>query len=99
MKEKKLLTKKEMPIGGFITKKGNSIEYKTGDWKTYKPVRDKTKCTNCLICGIVCPENCIKLVKGKIQDPDLNYCKGCGICAKECPFRAITMVKVEECDL
>ena len=95
----KKLSAKEMPIGGNILTKGSSLEYKTGDWKTYKPVRDKTKCTNCMLCGIYCPENCIKLKDGKIQDPDLDYCKGCGICAKECPFKAITMKPLEECDL
>jgi pyruvate ferredoxin oxidoreductase delta subunit len=98
-KDSNKMSYKEMPIGGNILEKGSSLKYKTGDWKTYKPVRDKKKCTNCMLCGIYCPENCIKLKDGKIQDADLDYCKGCGICAAECPFKAIEMKKLEDCDL
>ena len=88
-----------MFIGGVITKKANGLEYKTGDWKSFKPIRDLKKCTNCLLCAVYCPENCIKVKEGKVMDADLNYCKGCGICAVQCPFKAITMNKLEECDL
>jgi pyruvate ferredoxin oxidoreductase delta subunit len=95
MKKKSL---KKMPIGGCIIEAGNSINYKTGDWKTFRPVRDKKKCTNCLLCFVFCPENCIKVKKGQIQDADLDYCKGCGICAEECPVKAISMQK-EECQV
>ncbi|HFE53859.1 MAG TPA: ferredoxin, partial [Bacteroidetes bacterium] len=35
MKEK---TWKEIPIGGNILEPGNSIEYETGSWRTFKPV-------------------------------------------------------------
>ncbi|VVB76398.1 Pyruvate synthase subunit PorD [Candidatus Tiddalikarchaeum anstoanum] len=82
---------KEIPEGGNIIIPGSSMDYKTGLWKDKYPVRNIKKCTNCLICFSFCPENCIKVVKGKIQDADLKYCKGCGICAKECPFKAIHM--------
>lgn len=91
-------TIKEIPIGGDITEAGNSLNYKTGDWKTHIPIRDKKKCTNCMLCFVFCPENCIKVKDGKIQDPDSNYCKGCGICAEECPVKALKMEK-EECKL
>ena len=37
----KLKTYKEIPIGGMIEKAGNSAEFKTGDWKAFKPVWDK----------------------------------------------------------
>ncbi|MFA5332918.1 MAG: 4Fe-4S binding protein [Candidatus Nanoarchaeia archaeon] len=95
----KKLKSLEMPIGGVIDKKASSLDYKTGDWKSFKPLRDKKKCTNCLLCAVFCPENCIKVKNGKVQDADLNYCKGCGICATQCPFKAIEMKKLEECDL
>ena len=84
-------TYKEIQIGGTIKSNGNSVEYETGDWSNIKPVRDKKKCTNCLLCFVFCPENCIKVKNGKIQDSDIKYCKGCGLCASECPFKAITM--------
>lgn len=77
--------------GGVITEPGSSLAYETGSWKDKYPVRDKNKCTNCLICFAFCPENCIKVKDGKVQDADLAYCKGCAVCARECPVKAITM--------
>ncbi len=95
----KKISSEEMPIGGVIDKKGSSKEYKTGDWKSFKPVKDDKKCTNCLLCVLYCPEACIKVKDGKVGHPDLNYCKGCGICASQCPMKAIEMKKLEDCDL
>lgn len=86
-----LLNSKDVPIGGKITKAGNSTEYHTGSWRSQKPSRDLKKCTNCLICWMYCPEACILVKNGKLQKIDYDYCKGCGICATECPFKAITM--------
>ena len=69
-----------------------STKYQTGDWKTYTPVRDKEKCTKCLICTLYCPEGAIHYDEKKNElDIDLNFCKGCGICANECPAKAIVM--------
>lgn len=86
---------KHIPEGGLIIEPGNSINFKTGNWKTYKPVWNKDKCINCMTCFISCPEDAIKVVKGKITAPDLDFCKGCGICAQVCPAKALTMVKDE----
>jgi len=93
---KKLMNRKEMPIGSVIDKPGSSMEYETGGWRNYKPVRDTEKCSNCLICWIYCPEGCIKVKDGKITDIDLKYCKGCGICAEECPVKGKAIQMVEE---
>ena len=41
---------KEIPIGGLIDKGGTAKAYKTGTWRTFKPVVDKSKCINCLQC-------------------------------------------------
>lgn len=69
-----------------------STVYLTGDWKTFKPVKDASKCTKCLICAIYCPDGAVHWDKEKNEvEFDLNYCKGCGICANECPQKAITM--------
>ena len=87
---------RQIPIGGTIIVPGNSKLYKTGDWKNSTPIRDAQKCTNCLFCFIYCPEDCIKVKKGQIQDADLDYCKGCGVCANVCPPKCIKMVS--ECD-
>lgn len=90
-------TWKEIPIGGLILEPGNSINYKTGGWRVFKPVHDPTKCTSCLICWIYCPDAAVILKNGKFEKFDYDHCKGCGICARECPpkIKAVTMVKEE----
>jgi len=91
---KKERTWKEIAPAGVCSK--SSTGFLTGDWKTYKPVRDPEKCTRCLLCGIFCPDGAINWnsEKGDIEI-DNNYCKGCGICANECPTDAIEM-KLEQ---
>jgi len=91
-----LLGSKDIPTGGKIIKAGNSMDYKTGSWRNKKPVRDVKKCTNCLICWMYCPENCIMVKNGKIQKIDYDYCKGCGICATECPMKCISLNDEED---
>jgi len=85
---------KEISLAGVCPK--SSIGFMTGDWKTYTPVRDLEKCTTCMTCVMLCPEDAIRFrpEKGKIEF-DLTFCKGCGICANECPTKAITM-KIED---
>ena len=70
---------------------------KTGSWRTYKPLIDKTACIGCSLCYKICPEGCIKMKKsspGKnIAVIDYDYCKGCGLCVRECPVKAISREK------
>jgi len=66
------------------------VEYKTGDWRTFRPVVDPGKCTHCLICWIFCPDGAIRRGE-KVVEINFDFCKGCGICAAECPVKAITM--------
>jgi pyruvate ferredoxin oxidoreductase delta subunit len=84
---------KEIPIGGLIVDGGNAKEYKTGGWRTFKPVWDKEKCSQCLTCWINCPDSSITVSDGKMSGIDYDHCKGCGICAKVCPKKCISMVK------
>jgi pyruvate ferredoxin oxidoreductase delta subunit len=86
---------KEIPIGGTIVKPGNAVEYKTGDWRSERPVVDKDKCINCLQCWIFCPDSSILVKDEKMAGYDYFHCKGCGICAKICPVQAIEMVAEE----
>ncbi len=81
---------KSIPMGGVSWRM--SEEYLTGDWRTFKPVIDMEKCTQCLICWIYCPDSSIDW-NGKEITINYDYCKGCGICAKECPLDAVEMVK------
>ena len=92
---------KDLPIGGVLPG-GTSTKTKTGNWKTQKPVWDKKRCIQCMMCYNACPEDCIiaiKMKKGiKRSETDLEYCKGCGICAEVCPVKCITMVDVDDDD-
>lgn len=82
---------KEIPIGTIIDEGGSARNFKTGDWRSEKPIWDKEKCTSCLICFIYCPDSSIQVKDGKMTGIDYDFCKGCGICAKECPVKVIKM--------
>ena len=86
---------KEIPIAGVCWKPATN--YHTGDWRTFKPIRDPKKCTRCLLCPMICPDSAIIWNK-TTEDIDFRYdfCKGCGICANECPVDAIKMVREAE---
>lgn len=90
-------TYKQIPEAGLIIEPGSSKNYKTGDWRSLKPVFNNEKCTQCMICPINCPDDCIPITikNGKPErlETDFNFCKGCGICMEVCPFQAITMEK------
>jgi len=64
---------------------------KTGDWRTFKPRIDKSKCIRCMTCVTYCPEAAIAV--GSDTYPYVNYyiCKGCLVCVKGCPVKAISV--------
>ncbi len=82
---------KTIPPGGLILAAGNAKEYKTGEWRTQRPVINKDLCSNCLTCWINCPDSSIVVADGKFKGFDLDHCKGCGICMAVCPKKAIRM--------
>ena len=85
---------KDLTIGGNIYCAGNAREFKTGDWRSVKPIYISEKCTQCGLCFPVCPDDAIPVNKeGKREDFNYDYCKGCGVCAKVCPFHAIEMTE------
>mgnify|MGYP000010130184 FL=1 len=95
-KTKTDLTWQEIEIGGVVTTPGNAAEYKTGDWRSSRPVWDRNRCVKCAVCYIFCPDAAINETEEGFFEADLYYCKGCGICAHECPTGSITMVEEEE---
>jgi len=80
----------DLTIGGNIYDAGNAKEFKTGDWRSQKPVWLPEKCTQCGLCFPVCPDDAIPVGKDQKRS-DFNYdaCKGCLVCMKVCPMKAI----------
>ena len=83
----------DLSIGGNIYTAGNAREFKTGDWRSIRPVWSEEKCKQCGLCFPVGPDNAIPVCKDSLKRTDYNYdyCKGCGVCSKVCPFAAIEM--------
>ena len=87
----------ELTIGGNIYTPGNAMEFKTGDWRSVKPVFLSEKCRQCGVCFPVCPDDAIPVnCDQKREDFNYDYCKGCGVCARVCPFGAIVMKEENE---
>jgi len=83
---------KDLIKGGLIIEARNSVKYRTGAWRSLRPIRDKSRCNNCLLCWVYCPDSSIIVENEKIKEIDYQHCKGCGICASECPVNAIIMI-------
>ena len=97
MKIKQGSTWRDVPMAGNILEPGTSAEYKTGSWRSERPVWDAEKCTNCSQCWLFCPDMSIKLDdEGKMTGIDYDYCKGCGLCASVCPPKASAITMAPE---
>ncbi|WP_461247250.1 4Fe-4S binding protein [Treponema sp. R6D11] len=85
-------TWKDITPGGIIYDSGNAQDFKTGDWRTEKPIWLEEKCKQCSLCFPVCPDSSMVADKdAKMLGIDYDHCKGCGVCSKACPFNAIEM--------
>ena len=81
-----------MPRAGAI-EPGTASRPETGGWRTgLKPEVDFSRCVNCLLCWVYCPDAAIRVEKGTFVGVDYDFCKGCEICAEICPAGAIEMV-------
>jgi pyruvate ferredoxin oxidoreductase delta subunit len=89
---------RDIPIGGMILAAGNAVEYKTGGWRAFRPLRGEAECTHCFQCWLFCPDSSIlvDVENEKMAGFDLEHCKGCGICANVCPVNAKVRRKVGE---
>ena len=66
---KKKVTKpgwKELPPADLIIGGGTAKEFKTGDWRSKRPVFIPEKCINCLTCWIYCPDSAVIVKDGKV---------------------------------
>jgi len=86
-------TWQEMRSGNILPYAGGAKNYRTGDWRTDRPVVDKSKCIKCGMCWLLCPDAAIKQNEDGTYEANLFFCKGCGICVRVCPKDAITMVE------
>ena len=82
----------EFPLGMTGVETGNGQYYRTGGWRSIRPVWDKEACKDCMLCWINCPDSAIDVEDGKMTGINLDHCKGCGVCVKECRFDALEMV-------
>ncbi|AOT70302.1 4Fe-4S binding protein [Geosporobacter ferrireducens] len=86
---------KDAAPGGVIYEAGNAEKYKTGAWRSMKPIWNEEKCKHCMLCFPVCPDSSILVKDQKMTGIDYDHCKGCGVCVEVCPFKVFDYV-VEE---
>jgi pyruvate ferredoxin oxidoreductase gamma subunit len=73
----------------------NSIQIRTGLWRTLRPVIDYARCNQCWwVCSTFCPDGAIK-VDEKKPVIDYDHCKGCMVCVAQCPPHAIEAIPEE----
>jgi 2-oxoacid:acceptor oxidoreductase delta subunit (pyruvate/2-ketoisovalerate family) len=90
-----LSTWQELPPGGVV-EPAAAEQPRTGSWRTgLKPEVDLSKCVNCLLCWLYCPDSAVVLEGTAFAGFDYDHCKGCEICAQACPTKAIAMVTEE----
>ncbi len=86
---------KDLPCGAILTDTKRIKENQTGAWRSLRPIYDKEKCIQCLLCWIYCPDASIIVKEGKVLGINYDYCKGCGICAAVCP-KKVSAIKMEK---
>jgi len=52
---------------------------------------DRDKCTDCLECVEVCPQEVLMMVEGHPVHAYTKRCEGCATCLNICPEEAITV--------
>ena len=54
------LSWKDLEVGCVVSEPGNASQYRTGDWRSVRPVWDTDKCIRCGVCYIFCPDMAIQ---------------------------------------
>jgi 2-oxoacid:acceptor oxidoreductase delta subunit (pyruvate/2-ketoisovalerate family) len=87
---------RDLRAGGAV-RPGEAVRPRTGGWRTgVRPEVDLTRCVNCLLCWLYCPDSAIRLDGTTFLGFDHDYCKGCELCAAVCPVDAIEMVRDDQ---
>jgi 2-oxoacid:acceptor oxidoreductase delta subunit (pyruvate/2-ketoisovalerate family) len=87
-----LIAWQQLPAGGAVAP-AEVEQPHTGGWRTgLKPDVELSKCVNCLLCWLYCPDSAVLLDGTTFTGFDYDFCKGCEICAEICPTQAIEMV-------
>ncbi len=74
----------------------NSVEVRTGLWRTLRPVIDYERCNKCWwVCSTFCPDGAIK-VADTTPEIDYDHCKGCMVCVAQCPPHAIEAIPEQQ---
>jgi pyruvate ferredoxin oxidoreductase gamma subunit len=75
----------------------NSVEVRTGLWRTLRPVIDYERCSGCWwVCSTFCPDSAIAVDAENRPVIDYDHCKGCMVCVAQCPPHAIEAVPEEQ---
>mgnify|MGYP001820078494 FL=1 len=70
----------------------NSVQVRTGLWRTLRPEIDYDRCSKCWwVCSTFCPDSAIT-VEDDIPVIDYDHCKGCMVCVGLCPPHAIESI-------
>jgi pyruvate ferredoxin oxidoreductase gamma subunit len=78
----------------------NSVEVRTGLWRTLRPVIDYDRCNRCWwVCSTFCPDGAIAVGEDGTPVIDYDHCKGCMVCVAQCPPHAIEAVPEQEAQL
>jgi len=78
---------------GGVVVRDEAERPRTGGWRTgLKPQADLSRCINCSLCWLYCPDSAVVLEGTTFVGFDLAVCKGCELCAEICPAEAIEMV-------
>jgi pyruvate ferredoxin oxidoreductase gamma subunit len=78
----------------------NSVEVRTGLWRTLRPVIDYERCNRCWwVCSTFCPDGVIAVDEDGSPSIDYDHCKGCMICVAMCPPHAIEAIPEQQAQL
>lgn len=75
----------------------NSVEVRTGLWRTLRPVIDYERCSGCWwVCSTFCPDGAIAVDANRRPVIDYDHCKGCMVCVAQCPPHAIEAIPEQQ---